>query len=120
MKIRGVIVGCLVLGVLILVVLAGRRALQVMAYPFGTGDQMKSPNGQYEAFITDWYDEDFFGGSKHWFEFEVRGGTPQHLITDPIPGPYFGSRSTTKVIFWANDSSVVRFVFPSTEIRMKP
>ena len=120
MRAKRIIVGSLVLVGLVLVCFAGRRALHVAAYPIGTGDSAKSPNGRYEAFVTDWYDESFFGRSRHWFEFEVRGGSPQKLVTDPIPGPYFGSRSTNTVIFWADDSSVVRFVFPASEIRMKP
>jgi hypothetical protein len=120
MNSRRFVVGCLVALGLLLGLLAGRRALEVWPYPIGTGDSQKSPDGRYEAFITDWHDESFFGNSRQWFEFEVRGGSPQRLSTDPILGPYFGSRSTNTVIVWADDSSVVRFVFPTTEIRMKP
>ena len=120
MRARAIIFGCLVVVGLLLVFFAGRRALQLLSYPIGTGDSKKSPDGRYEAFVTDWYDESFFGHSRRWFEFEVRGGSPHRLVTDSIPGPYFGSRSTNTVIYWADDSSVVRFVFPATEIRMKP
>ena len=114
-----------IVGVLSVVLLFGgyfavRRALHVMPYPIGTGETQKSPNGQYEASVTDWYDESYWGYSRQWFEFEVVGGTSKSLITDPISGPYFGSRSSHSVIHWKPDSSAVSFVFPSVEIRMKP
>jgi hypothetical protein len=76
MKSRRLVFGCLVALGLLLGLLAGRRALEVLPYPIGTGDSKKSPDGRYEAFITDWHDESFFGRSRQWFEFEVRGGTP--------------------------------------------
>lgn len=120
MRYRGILTGCLVVATMLLVVLAGWRALHVLPYPFGTRESKKSPDGRYEASVTDWYDENFFGYSKRWFEFKVTGDSPQRIITDPIPGPLFGSRTKTDIIFWADDSSVVRFVFPATEIRMKP
>jgi hypothetical protein len=120
MRIRGVIIVCLVVAGLLVVFFAGRRAVQVMAYPIGTGESKKSPDGRYAAHVTDWYDESYFGHTRQWFEFRVTGGSSQRLVTDPIPGPYFGSRSTNTIVYWADDSSFVRFVFPATEIRMKP
>ena len=75
---------------------------------------------RYQAVVTAWYEESFLGHPKRWFEFEVRDGSSLRLITEPIAGPSFGSRSRNSVIDWADDSSVVTFVFPATEIRMKP
>jgi hypothetical protein len=92
----------------------------VVIYPIGTGESKRSPDGRFEAHITDWYDESFFGTQRRWFEFEVTGGAYQKIVTDPIPGPYFGSRSTNRVIHWSDDSAVVRFVFPGREIRTVP
>jgi hypothetical protein len=120
MSIRGIIIACLFLAGVLLVFFAGRRALVVMAYPIGTGESTKSPDGRYEAHVTDFYDESYFGNSRQWFEFRISGGSSHRLVTDPIPGPYFGSRSTNTVIYWSDDSSFVRFVFPAAEIRMKP
>ena len=91
-----------------------------MAYPIGTGESKSSPDGSYEASVTDWYDESFFGESRRWFEFKIAGETEQQVITGPIPGPHFGSRSEHTVICWAEDSSFVKFVFPTTEIMLKP
>jgi len=120
MRLRTVIIGCLIVAGMLVVFYAGRRALQVMAYPIGTGESKKSPDGRFEAHVTDWYDESYFGHQRQWFEFRVTGGSSQRLVTDPIPGPYFGSRSTNTVIYWSDDSAFVRFVFPATEIRMTP
>ena len=121
MRIRSVIGVGTILIVILLLCGAGYRAWQVLPYPVGTGESKKSPNGRFEASATDYYDESFWGRSRHWFEFELLGGTKrQRVVTDPIPGPYFGSRSTHSVIFWADDSSSVRFVFPTVEIAMKP
>ena len=84
-------------------------------------DYKESPDGRYVASVSDRCDESFFGNTNRWFEFKVRGGLPQRLITDPIPGPYWGYRGATNtVIYWSDDSTSVRFVFPATEIRMKP
>ncbi len=97
------------------------RVWRILPYPVGTGESKKSPNGRFEALVTDYYDENFWGYLRRWFEFEIRGGAmKQHLVTDPIPGPYFGSRSAQSVVYWAEDSSSVRFVFPLVEIRIKP
>src|SRR5687767_12344279 len=109
MRLRGFIVCLLILAGVLLVFFSGRRALQVMAYPIGTGESKKSPDGRYEASVTDWYDESFWGHSRRWFEFKVIGGSSQPLVTDPIPGPYFGSRSAHEVIYWEDDSSFVKF-----------
>jgi len=104
-----------------IVLLAGvYRFWQILPYPVGTGEAKKSPSGRYEAAVTDYYDETFFGGKKRWFQFEIRGDSQKMLITDAIDGPYFGSRSSTSVIQWASDESNVVFSFPAVEIRMIP
>lgn len=120
MRIRRVAITSLFLVGLLITFFAGWRVLQVMAYPIGTGESRMSPDGRYEAHVTDWYDESFFGSQRHWFEFSITRGSSQRLITDPIPGPYFGSRSSHKVIYWDDSSSSVRFVFPTMEIKMMP
>jgi hypothetical protein len=111
-----------VLGLLV-VFFGGRRFVKVVGYPISSGDTAYSPDGRYKASVTDWYDESFFGHSRRGCEFEVRGGSRQRLVTDPIPGIsdfYFTLRFTNSVINWAENSSAVTFVFPSVEIRMKP
>lgn len=120
MRTWGVITAFLFLAAMIVLGFAGRRALQVMAFPIGSGESKKSPDGRFEAHVTDWYAESYFGQQRHWFEFKISGGRSPRLVTDPVPGPYFGSRSTNTVIEWAEDSSFVRFVFPTMELRMKP
>ena len=109
-----------VLLVLVVCSAASYRFLQILPYPIGTGEIKKSPSGRYEASIRDFYDESFFGKKRRWFRFEINGHSKQVLITDPIEGPYFGSRSSISVIRWAEDESYVVFDFPTVEVRLKP
>lgn len=106
--------------VVVFLLVSGYRFWKILPYPVGTGEAKKSPTGRYEAAVTDYYDETFFGKKKRWFQFEIRGNSQRILVTDAIDGPYFGSRSATSVIQWTSDESNVVFSFPAVEIRMKP
>ncbi|GGF52605.1 hypothetical protein GCM10007301_10110 [Azorhizobium oxalatiphilum] len=95
------------------------RHLQTM--PIGTGESQGSPDGRYVASVMDYTERHFFTGEpRNWFEFEIEGpGFSYRQTGTPIPGPYFGSRSSYSVIHWEPDSSAVRFVFPGAELRFK-
>lgn len=71
--------------------------------------------------MTDYSAREFFtGAQRHRFPFRVSGlDTHYELTSTPLPGPYFGSRSSVSVIRWEADSSAVRFVFPTSELRFK-
>ncbi|HEV2512885.1 hypothetical protein [Bosea sp. (in: a-proteobacteria)] len=109
----------LVLGVPLLAALALFRWFETM--PVGTGETRRSPDGRYEASVMDYSARDFFTGApRRWFAFRVNGpDTSYELTSTPLPGPYFGSRSSTSVIRWEPDSSAVRFVFSSSELQFK-
>ena len=106
----------------VLIVLAGAagwRRFQSM--PIGTGETRLSPDGKYTASIMDNFAEDFWTGSpRRWFTIRVDGPNVAYEYNGPpLPGPYFGSRSSVSVIHWSPDSSFVRFVFPTAEIRFE-
>jgi hypothetical protein len=99
----------------------GYRWLQIFPYPIGTGEEAKSPNGKYTAQITQYYDETFLGSSRSWVELEIKDMNEKRINfweTTPIPEAFFGSRTDTEVIFWADNSQNVRFTFPTTEITL--
>ena len=110
--------GYWLIGGLIAFVIAA-LVLWLDSQPVGTGETRASPDGRYTASVMDYSNSNLLGvWEKNWFEFRVEGPGMSHLLTStPLPGPYFGSRSSTKIIFWEPDSSAVRFVFPSAEFR---
>lgn len=85
-----------------------------------TGETLASPNAAYSASAMDCSGTRFFSNQPvHYFEFSLVGPQIKRVIkTTPLPGPFFGSRSSTKVIKWQTDSSAVRFVFVGSEIRL--
>lgn len=89
--------------------------------PICTGEFGASPDGAYNAGVMECSDPPFFRGeTRHYFEFKVTGPGVNHSLTSTaIPGPYFGSRSSHKVIFWDKEPAAVRFVFPSAELRFE-
>ena len=109
----------LVLGPPLLGALALLRWFETM--PIGTGETRSSPDGRHEASVMDYSARDFFSGApRRWFAFRVSGPGMHHELTStPLPGPYFGSRSSVSVIRWEPDSSAVRFVFPAAELRFE-
>lgn len=109
------------LGVIAILAIAagvGYRWLETM--PVGTGETRVSPDGRYSASVVDYFARDFLTNEpRRWFEFEVTGpGIDYKLSGTPLPGPYFGSRSSHSVVRWEPDSSAVRFVFPTSELRI--
>jgi hypothetical protein len=110
--------------VVVLVVIGGiYRYVQVFPYPIGTGDEATSPDGQFVASVTQYYDENFWGVSKSWIEFEIssaRSGVPvRTLVTQSIPGAIFGSRTDTEVVCWSPDSKEVSFIFPGAQVKLE-
>lgn len=97
---------------------AAYRGLETM--PVGTGEVRPSPDGRYSASVFDYFARGFFTNEEQrWFEFRVTGPGADYTFTGtPLPGPYFGSRSSHSVIRWEPDSSAVRFVFPTSELRI--
>ena len=115
----------LLIAILVVLVLVGciYRFLQIFPYPIGTGDEGKSPDSRFVASVTQYYDENFWGVSRSWVEFEIRrvgsNASVRKLITDSIPGAVFGSRTDTDVVFWSPDSKEVNFVFPEVQIKLR-
>ncbi|MHC4844517.1 MAG: hypothetical protein ACYTEE_12030, partial [Planctomycetota bacterium] len=74
----------------------GYRFFQIFYLPVGTGEESKSPNGKYIASVTAFYDEDFWGYTSSWYEFELKekdGRQIRSWKTDTIPSAIFGSRT---------------------------
>ena len=107
-------------GALVLFIVLAAFLVWLYFQPVGTGEFRSSPDGRYEASVMDFTQESLFGDeAKRWFEFRVEGPGLTYVLTrEPLPGPYFGSRSSMRIIFWEPDSSAVRFVFPSAELRV--
>ena len=99
------------------------RFIQIIPANVGTGESRESTDKKYQATAYDWSSESFFGKKRHWFEFKIEdtqsGQVIQKLETDPIKGPYFGSRSSHSVVHWKDDSTEVVFTFPSIKIKMR-
>lgn len=107
----------LILAVIVLGAATLWRALATMTV--GTGETRMSPDGRFTASATEFMGRDFFTGkARRWFAFRVMGdGIDYRYEGTPLPGPYFGSRSSHSVVRWEADSSAVRFVFPTAELR---
>lgn len=92
----------------------------VDSLPVGTGECRPSPDQRYQACVHSYTATDFWTGDpRHWFEFGLSGPDQSYrMTTSPIPGPYFGSRSSHRVVFWQPDSQAVRFVFPDATLRI--
>ena len=108
----------------VLIVLAvAYRFVQTIPGNIGTGESKPSPNGAFTAHAMDMNSESFWGKKRSWFEFTLENSSSGHILqeleTDPINGPYFGSRDSYSVIRWDSNSTEVVFWFPSTEIKMK-
>ncbi|MBN2713637.1 MAG: hypothetical protein JXR97_14545 [Planctomycetes bacterium] len=99
------------------------RFIQIIPENVGTGETKKSPDNNYQATAYAWSSESFWGEKRSWFEFKIEdvksGNVVQKLETDPIAGPYFGSRSSYRIIYWKDDSSEVIFKFPYIDIKMR-
>lgn len=89
--------------------------------PAGTGESVPAPDGLHSASVMSYTEKDFWTGEiRNWFEFRVSGpGQDKLLTTSPIPGPYFGSRSSHRVAYWDADSTAVQFVFPTFTLRIE-
>ncbi|WP_019998826.1 Tsi3 family protein [Aureimonas ureilytica] len=94
------------------------RALHVM--PVGTGETRASPDGRLTASVMDWSERGFLTDAPYrWFEYRVEEPGVHHALSgNPIDGPYFGSRSSHRVIRWSDDGAFVEFVFPDTTLRL--
>lgn len=116
---KPLIVGAIV--VLVAVAIA-YRVLQITVNKFGTGESKESPDKKYEATVHEYWSESFWGTKRHWYEFGMKemqfGEIIQKLETEPIKGPYFGSRSGHSIITWGTDSSAATFNFPGITITM--
>lgn len=102
----------------LLAVAAIVRTLHVM--PVGTGETRTSPDRRFTASVMDWSERGFLTDAPHrWFEYRVEGPGVHHALSgNPIDGPYFGSRSSHRVIRWSDDGTFVEFVFPDTTLRL--
>ena len=60
----------IIVSALVLVVLSGRY-IQVLFSRYGGGVGADSPDGRYEASVTDFLQERYWGGTRCWTEFSV-------------------------------------------------
>lgn len=67
------------------------RWLTVLPYPMGGGQFEVSPDGKLEAHAPDLTDKAFWGGERHYYEFEVcrkgASGTLAPVRTVRMPAP---------------------------------
>ena len=115
--------GIIVIASIVIGLAVAYRFIQILPGNVGTGETRESPDKKYQATAYDWSSESFWGTKRHWFEFKIEevtsGRTVQKLETDPIAGPYFGSRSSHRVVHWKDDSTEVIFRFPHIDISMR-
>ena len=108
-------------GLALLSVLVIGRLLYLVPVNIATGESIDSPNGKYVASVMDHYSDSFWGEKRQWFRLKVEDGATGEIIeevdTNPIDTPYFGSRSSHRVVFWAKDSSAVEFRFPNVLVK---
>jgi hypothetical protein len=108
---------------IILFLITGRILLLFLFNNVKTGEYKASPNGIYEATIYTCTTESFFGEYESWYEYKVINLKTEEVLhqfnTDPIDGPFFGSRSSHSVIKWDQHSNKVFYIFPKTEIILK-
>jgi hypothetical protein len=97
---------------LVLVVGSTVRAVMLLPYPVGSGQSVKSPDGQYEFYAGNMTDKTFWGGTRQYYRFEVRDLRQNRTIRSwelapprgEAPVPYYGPT----VITWSpNSASVV-------------
>ena len=128
MKRKGIIAVSIITVSLVLVVVCGvaYRFLQILPYPLGGGQYLDSPNGRYEARASDMYDEDFWGRSKEWYEFEILEKSydgsrrvAKRVRMDPLEGkPVFNMRGNN-IISWSSDSSGASFAFQGVVLTLE-
>jgi len=111
MKMKAVI-----LAVLALLMVIAFRFFVILPENISTGETISSPDGIYRASVMESHSKDFFGKERSWFRFQIVESKTEEIVeqfdTSPIKGPFFGSRSSHKVIFWNDNSSSVEFRFP--------
>jgi hypothetical protein len=102
------------LGILLFALALGAvtyRYLQIWPYPMGGGRYEDSPNGLFTASASNLYDENFWGNSRNYYEFEVQdtNGTVLRSVQIPQPPNPVGFRGGNGRIMWAADSKSVSF-----------
>jgi hypothetical protein len=100
------------------------RCIQVAPYPAGGGQYLESPDGKLEAHASSLYDEDFWGYSRSYYEFQlVPKGSTRPIKTvrmDHLTGkPAFPMRNDKKIIAWSPDSSEATFTFQGVALTLK-
>ena len=99
------------------------RCIEVAPYPMGGGQYLESPDGKVEAHASSLYDEDFWGYSRSYYEFQLcLKGSMRPVTTvqmDHFPGkPPFPMRSDKEIITWSPDSSKATFTFQGVALTL--
>ena len=107
----------------LVVAVAVHRFIQIAPYPMGGGQHLESPNGKYEAHATSLYDEDFWGQSRSYYEFEIRHKENSRSIRtariDHLAGQDpFPMREGKRIIAWSADSTEATYAFQGMELRL--
>ena len=112
--------------VVLLLLGAAWRWIQVLPYPMGGGQYQASPDGKLVAHASDLTDKTFWGGERHYYEFAVRpkgqmrsSADIKIVRMDHLPGVLpFPMRSDQKIILWSPDSKSVTFAFHDIELKL--
>ncbi len=105
-----------------IIVLMGYRLLKTV--PVGGVQYLSSPNGQYQAYATDFFKKDFWGRPEQYYEFEIlntkNGKSVRKLRMKPLDEtPIFDMREKGNIINWSPDSSEVTFAFQDVKLKLK-
>ena len=95
----------------IVAIAAGYRAVTLLRYPLGSGQYDLSPDGRFEARASNMTDKSFWGGQRHYYQFEIIDVTTKERLRTVTMGFPDGEPAVVyrgpKVIKWAADSSSV-------------
>jgi hypothetical protein len=106
--------------IILLMLAAAYRFLQILPYPVGGGRSVESPDKKYVADAFDLTDRYFFGGEKSYYEFTIKSSVGQqlrHIVFD-APDETKISWRDEGVIQWATNSLSVTFGFKGTQLTL--
>ncbi len=97
---------------------AAYRIVHVFPYPVGGGQYRESFDKKLTASVSTMADRFFFGGERHYYEFEIEAGFRQQIrriVIDEPPEGMIDWREEGS-IEWLADSSAVTYSFNSTQL----
>ncbi|MCK5617600.1 hypothetical protein KAR91_87860 [Candidatus Pacearchaeota archaeon] len=101
------------------------RHCQMQPNPCGGGQQLESPDSKYLAGASLMHEKYFWGNEREYYEFRVEDKEDFTKVIKKIQMDIpegqvpFQMRSNAKIIFWAEDSSEVTYIFQDIELKLK-